>query len=94
MPTVSLPNQIVALFQEAGHAHHQAYIETDGDDPEWPLWYAEYLQDKLGRLLNHSFTRSELTYQLVRLDKAYTNQARKLSWPDFYANELIQEYNQ
>lgn len=89
-----LPTRIAALLQETAHAHHQAYIETDGDDPEWPLWYAEHLQDKLGRLLNHPLSRSELTYHIIRLDKAFTSQAHKLPWYDYYAQELVKEYSQ
>ena len=42
-----LTRQLEELFREASEAHHQAYIETDGADPEWPLWYADYLRDKL-----------------------------------------------
>lgn len=92
MPT-DLPNQIAELFLEAGHAHHQAYIETDGLDPEWPLWYAQYLQEKLGRLLNHSLTQSEIVYHIIRLDKEYTSKARRQIWQEFYAQELISEYS-
>jgi NAD(P)H-hydrate epimerase len=94
MSNDQLVPQIVALLLETGQAHHRAYIETDGADPEWPLWYAEYLQDKLGRLLNHPLTRSELVYYLVRLNKAYTSQARKRTWDEYYAQELVEQYNQ
>ena len=38
-----LKKQIAELFQKTGSDHHQAFIETDGEDPEWPLWYAECL---------------------------------------------------
>src|SRR3954471_10797358 len=44
---MDLGRQLEGLFHEVGEAHHQAYIETDGADPEWPLWYADYLRDKL-----------------------------------------------
>ena len=49
MTEEDLARQLEELFREVGEAHHQAYIETDGDDPEWPLWYADYLRDKLAR---------------------------------------------
>lgn len=35
------------LLVETGHAHHQAFIETNGADLNWALWYADYLADKL-----------------------------------------------
>jgi hypothetical protein len=31
-------HQLEELVHEVGEAHPQAYIETDGADPEWPLW--------------------------------------------------------
>lgn len=34
---------LASLLRETGQAHHQAYIDTDGDDPEWPRWYAGLL---------------------------------------------------
>jgi len=93
MPDSSLPNQIADLLQETAQAHHQAYIETDGFDPEWPLWYAKYLQEKLGRLLNHPLTQSEIVYHIIRLDKAYTSKAQRITWSDFYAKEIILEFS-
>jgi hypothetical protein len=57
MAGTDLAQQLEELFREAGAAHHQAYIETDGADPEWPLWYADYLRERPGALLDVSFTR-------------------------------------
>jgi hypothetical protein len=48
----NLNQQLQELFREVGKAHHQAFIETDGADPEWPLWYANFLQGRL----NPSYT--------------------------------------
>ena len=48
MMETDLTGQLEGLFHEVGEAHHRAYIETDGADPEWPLWYADYLQERLG----------------------------------------------
>ena len=86
--------QIISnLFQEAGQAHHRAFLETDGADPDWPLWYAGYLQEKLGGLLNAAFTQSELTYLLVKLDKEIQAVAPgHQNWPAYYANRLIEWY--
>ena len=33
--------QIAELLALTGKTHHAAFIEVDGDDPEWPLWYAD-----------------------------------------------------
>ncbi len=80
------------LFLEAGQAHHQAFIETGGDDPEWPLWYAEYLMDKLPPLLEAEITKSELVYLVVHLSKRQSIEAPGASWPRYYARYLAQRY--
>jgi hypothetical protein len=36
-----LLGELETLFQEAGKAHHEAFIDTGGEDLEWPAWYAE-----------------------------------------------------
>ena len=39
--------ELAELLLETGHHHHQAYVSSDGVDPEWALWYADYLQTRL-----------------------------------------------
>ena len=80
------------LFQNAGQAHHEAYIETDGYDPEWPQWYASYLDDKLPGVLKAKFTRSELIWLMVELDHRQKSEAPGGKWALFWAKELAQMY--
>ena len=84
--------QLEALFQEVGHQHHEAFFETDGADPEWPLWYADRLQDRLSNLLGTELTRSEIVYLLIHLGKEQALQAPDMRWPRFYAEYLAREY--
>ena len=72
--------QLEDLFHEVGEAHHQAYIETDGADPEWPLWYADYLRERLGDLLDASFTKSELVHMLVLVANEQPLRAPGANW--------------
>ena len=93
MSEQTLQQQISQLFRDAGHAHHQAYLATDGADPDWPLWYAGHMQGTLGNLLNADFTKSELTYLLVGLDKEIQATAPgHKNWPSYYAKRLIEWY--
>jgi hypothetical protein len=39
----SRQEELAALFREVGAAHHRAFATTNGDDPDWPTWYAEHL---------------------------------------------------
>lgn len=82
--------QVAALLRKAGPAHHQAYIETDGEDPDWPLWYAGYLQESLSEALGVTLTKSELVYQLVDLERVRQVEAPEADWPDFYAEALVE----
>ena len=84
--------KLEALFEQTGRAHHQAYLATDGADAEWPLWYADFLIDKLPALLNASFTKSELVYLLVRLSKEQAVQAPGSPWSSYYAKFFAENY--
>jgi hypothetical protein len=85
--------EIEALFRETGKAHHKAFIHTDGADPEWPLWYAEYLLNKLGTLLNAKLTKSELIYLIVSADKEMSLMAPGADWSRYYANFFVDRYS-
>ena len=83
-----IARQLEDLFHEVGQAHHQAYIETDGADPEWPLWYAYYLRERLGDLLDASFTKSEL----VLVANEQPLRAPGANWARYYARFFIALY--
>lgn len=78
-------SELTILFEKAGPAHHQAYIETDGEDADWPLWYAEYLYDSVRDLTHFSFTKSELVWLLVEADRKHRTEASSQPWYQFYA---------
>jgi hypothetical protein len=82
-----LIQQLADLFAEAGRAHHQAFSEVDGADPEWPIWYAEYLIDRLRTLLDAPLTKSELIHALVHLGRRPS-----VDWPKEYARYFVERY--
>ena len=63
--------QISALLHQAAETHHVVFAITDGTDPDWATWYADWLANlsSIGELLGGRPVRSELTYVLVGLDK-------------------------
>lgn len=83
---------IEQLLAETGQAHHLAFIESDGADPDWPLWYADYLVDKLPRYLEAELTRSQIVYLLVDLHNRQLKKAPGSSWTRFYARQLTRRY--
>ena len=88
--SVDLHRQLEELVRETGRAHLQAFIETD--DPEWPLWYADYLRDRLGPLLDADFTKSELVHLLVLVANEQPLRAPDANWARYYAKRFRQLY--
>ncbi len=76
------------LLLEAAAAHHEAFAAVDGADPEWPLWYATYLVERLPAVSNFAGTRSELVFWLVRLAAEYRETDSSIPWARFYAVRL------
>lgn len=85
--------KLAELFMETGHAHHQAYIETDGADPDWAVWYADYLYDKLPDHLGVQPHKSEIIYLLMRLSYVQPMDAPSAKWPRYYAKWLLERYS-
>ena len=85
---------VAALLHEAAETHHVVYRSTDGDDPDWASWYADWLLDhsELAELLGARPIRSHLVHALVRLDRGYTIDAPSERWEDWYASRLTDEF--
>lgn len=78
------------LFREASEAHRRAY--KDAHDPEWPLWYADFLQHRLGKRLKAEFSRSELVYLLVAADREREFRAPGADLPSYFAKFFYERY--
>lgn len=87
MNTIS-DEELTELLAEAGRRHHEAFISSDGVDPEWPLFYAAYLQTRLWDGLGVLLTRSEIVHVLVASDEALRRGEEKGPWPPIYAQKL------
>ena len=46
-----LRDGIGQLLLNSGQVHYQAFGVSDGADPEWPTWYAEYTKDTFAEQL-------------------------------------------
>jgi hypothetical protein len=88
------PRRIAALLSEVSETHHAVYRITDGDDPDWATFYANWLVElsELDQALGTKPVRSELTYMLVRLDKEYAEQSPDQPWPQWYAAKLAEHF--
>jgi hypothetical protein len=84
------PN-LSGLLHEAAETHHVVYRITDGDDPDWASWYADWLLNlsELPELLGSKPVRSHLVHALVQLDREYRVEGPDEPWEDWYARGLI-----
>jgi hypothetical protein len=82
--------RIADLLHEAAETHHVVYRITDGDDPDWASWYADWLLDlsELPSLLGGRPVRSHLVHALVDLDRAFMAESPAERWEDWYAARL------
>lgn len=79
---------VAALLRDTARAHHQAYLESDGDDPDWPSWYADRLVEPLAEV-GLTLTRSVIVFVLVGAARDLVDAGD--GWPEAYAPRLIAE---
>jgi glutaredoxin len=92
--SIEVRNKLVDVLATTAHAHHAAFAATDGADPEWPIWYAENLQQPLGDALGLAFTKSQLVYCVMNADFEHAARAPDSNWPEFYADHFIERFSQ
>jgi hypothetical protein len=87
-------SRVSELLHEAAETHHTVYRITDGDDPDWASWYADWLLglSELGDVLGTRPVRSHLVHALVDLDRAYTSSSPAERWEDWYASQLVERF--
>jgi len=89
---IELRNKTVDLLLEAGHAHHTAFAATDGADPDWSIWYADYLKEPFAQRLDMNFHKSQLIYCLMNADFEHQARSPDSNWSEYYPDEIIERY--
>jgi glutaredoxin len=82
--------ELAALLKQTGKAHHEAFAATDGEDPDWAIWYADYLHDRLQPFLAAPITRSRIAYCLVAIADEHETADPDAPWPEFYAARILE----
>lgn len=82
-------DELAELITAAGGAHHRAYIESDGVDPDWAMYYAGYLEAILGDRLGRHASRSELTYLLIKAQREHDALDDGSPFQNYYAGVLL-----
>jgi hypothetical protein len=85
--------RIADLLREAAETHHVVFRITDGDDPDWASWYADWLVrlSELPELLGRAPVRSHLVHALVELDRRHQAGGRT-PWERAYASDLLERF--
>ena len=85
---------VADLLHEAAETHHRVYRITDGEDPDWASWYANWLVNlsELAGLVGRPPVRSELTYLLVLLEKEVTAGHVSEPWEHYYSRRLVEHF--
>lgn len=86
------PGDLAELLREAGRVHHQAFADVDGADPDWPLWYASYLLERLRLRFGLDLTRSDLVTALVLAAEDHARQTPDTEWAVHYARFLTERH--
>lgn len=81
--------ELIKLFVVAGKAHESAFADRDGEDEDWPLWYAEFLKEKINKLLNTKISLSNLVYFLIQFENERNLWSENSEWTSFYSERLI-----
>ena len=85
---------IADVLHQAAETHHVVWRITDGDDPDWASWYADWLIDlsELPVLLGAKPIRSHLVHALVQLDRDHTSSGATEPWEGAYARRLAEQF--
>lgn len=83
------------LLSKTAEVHHTVWEYQEGNDPDWALWYAQWLieHSNFVEIIKKDTTISELTYILFLCDKEFTeNNAPNTSWQEFYSEQIHNYY--
>ncbi len=92
MADLDLREQLVSLFHEVREQHHVAFAEVGGEDPEWPLWYAEQLHEGMSDLLDTYLTRDEVATALAEAERDRVENDPSANWSEYYSNWFVEAY--
>lgn len=76
------------LLRQVGPAHQEAFAATDGEDPDWPRWYAEWLLENLSGEPGTVPDEAGLAALLEEAADAHASAGGVDDWPAFYARYI------
>lgn len=90
---MDLNSQLVEAFEAAAEAHAFAFVQVDGEDPDWAYWYAGVLQQPLSKILGRSLTRAQIVVCLMAIeDERLTRFGSGHPWREMYADHFLTQF--
>lgn len=83
---------LAEIFRGAGRAHHRAFAATNGDDPDWPEWYARDLAPTISAVLGTELRQETLSAGLRSADAEMRARAPSADWTQYYAEWFLARY--
>jgi len=83
--TAGLTRKLEDLFRDTKEAHLEAFRHTGGADPDWPAWYAAYLQAPMAALLGVEISAEGLARLLVEVEARRNAESPGADWVPYYA---------
>jgi glutaredoxin len=92
MTVAEYENQLSDLFAEVELAHNEVFKGDGNNNPEWPIWYADYLQEPMSEILQIPFLKSSLIYCLMNANFEHASEAAGTQWQQFYSKHFINHF--
>jgi len=92
MTKSALLKNLIDVFRDAGNAHHVAFEAVDGEDPDWPIWYADHLHQPLLTFLSPRLTKSKIVYCLMAAETERQAVDPDGDWASFYAAHFLERF--
>jgi hypothetical protein len=86
--------KLAALLHEAALKYPVVCRIVDGDEADWPHWYAKWLLElaDFPSLLPARPERHQVAEALVEADRYYAHAAPAERWEDVYARQLSERF--
>lgn len=83
---------IADLIREAERAHRDAVQSLTEEDPDWAIWYANYLAKPLNGLLETELSLSDIIYCLISAELERLACSPKAEKPRYYAEHFTEHF--
>lgn len=81
--------KLTDLLQRASDAHHEAFADTDGTDPDWAAWFAGQIAEGFNGLLGSELSEGQIAALLGEAEQEHLMTAPGREWPGYYAEFFI-----